>query len=454
MKFLSVFGLYSILMLVSCKKAAVIEEVDEKDWYSGGAQTFFDESGGAFANTFDGLSPTQEMIHGVGDKLFEASFVSSPSPINPGLGPIFNAVSCVSCHPSDGRNIAPKEGQNLNNLLLRISISGENEHGGPIKVPGFGLQFQPRGIFGTTSEGDVQVQYNYIQGSFPDGEAYELREPTFSILNTYMSFPSDAMISPRLSRPVFGLGLLEAIPDWALLANQDLYDSNGDGISGKANSVWNIKEQKMSIGRFGWKAGSPTLLQQVGFAFSEDIGITNFLFPNEASFGQSQFQYSEKEISDSLVYSLAFYLKTLGVPARRNITDPEVIRGKQLFTEASCVKCHTPKQKTAVNVAFRPVSNQTIYPYTDLLLHNMGGGLADNRTEYLADESEWRTPPLWGIGLTEVVNGHSNFLHDGRARNLIEAILWHAGEANQAKNNFKNMNSSDRKALIKFLKSL
>jgi CxxC motif-containing protein (DUF1111 family) len=454
MRLLILFGILTLLITIGCKKAAVIEEVDEKDWYAGGSQTFFDQSGGAFANTFIGLTPTQEQIHSVGDKFFEASFVSSPSPINPGLGPLFNAVSCVSCHPSDGRNSAPAEGDNLHNLLLRISVSGESVHGGPLAIPNFGLQFQPRAIFGLTSEGNVNVNYSYIQGNFDDGEAYELRQPTFSILNSYMSFPSDAMVSPRLSRPVFGLGLLEAIPDWALLANQDLFDSNGDGISGKANSVWNVKDQKMSIGRFGWKAGSPTLLQQVGFAFSEDIGITNFLFPLENSYGQSQSVNSEKELSDSLIYSVTFYLKTLGVPAKRNISDSEVIRGKQIFTEASCVKCHTPKQKTAVNVAFKSISNQTIYPYTDLLLHDMGGGLADNRTEYLADGSEWRTPPLWGIGLTEVVNGHSNFLHDGRARNLTEAILWHGGEAANAKIYFRKLNASDRAALIKFLKSL
>ncbi len=445
------FGI--VIVLISCKKAAVIETVDEKDWYLGGSQTFFDQSGGAYSNTFNGLTAAQELIHGVGDKLFESSFVSSPSPINPGLGPIFNAVSCVSCHPSDGRNISPKEGDNIHNLLLRISVPGENEHGGPIAVPNFGLQFQPRAIAGMNSEGNVSVTYTYLQGNFDDGELYELRQPTFTILNSYMSFPSDAMISPRLSRPVFGLGLLEAIPEWALLANQDLFDSNGDGISGKANSVWNVKDQKMSIGRFGWKAGSPTLLQQVGFAFSEDIGLTNFLFPIENNL-YNQNLGVQKEISDSLIYSLTFYLKTLGVPAKRNVNDSEVIRGKQLFSEASCVKCHVPKQKTAVNVAFKSISNQTIYPYTDLLLHDMGAGLADNRTEYLADGSEWRTPPLWGIGLTEVVNGHSNFLHDGRARNLTEAILWHGGEAINAKLYFKKLNVKDRAALIKFLKSL
>ena len=446
--------LFLVLSVVSCKKPAKIEPVDEKDWYAGGGQTFFDQSSGAFSNDFNGLDGTLEATHGTGDAMFDATFITAPSPINEGLGPVFNAVSCASCHANDGRSEAPSEGELINKLLLRISVPGEGSHGEPLEVPGFGIQFHPKGVFGTPAEGDVSVSYSYVSGTYADGTSYELRIPNFSIQNTYIPFPSNAVFSPRLSRPVFGLGLLEAIPDWALLANEDVFDSNQDGISGKANYVWDRKSQSTTLGRFGWKAGSPNLLQQVSFALSEDIGVTNFLFPLESSYGQSQYVDNGKEISDSLVYALAFYMKTLGVPARRNVTDPDVIKGKQLFGEASCIKCHVPKQQTKINVAFSQLSNQTIYPYTDLLLHDMGSGLADSRKEYQAEGYEWRTPPLWGIGLTEVVNGHSNFLHDGRARSLSEAILWHSGEAENAKLYFKSMSASDRAALIKFLKSL
>jgi CxxC motif-containing protein (DUF1111 family) len=259
-----------------------------------------------------------------------------------------------------------------------------------------------------------------------------------------------------MAPPVFGLGLLEAIPEMTILGLQDVSDANGDGISGKANRSWNVKENKMTLGRFGWKAAAPSILQQIAEAYKEDMGVTNFLFPVESTYGQSQYinYYNHTDLSDSLLYMNEFYVKTLAVPARRNVTDPEVIQGKKVFADANCIACHVPSHRTAVNVAFPPLSNQLIFPYTDLLVHDMGPGLADNRPDYLADGQEWRTPPLWGIGLTEVVNGHSNFLHDGRARSFMEAILWHGGEAENSKQYVKNLPKADRDALVKFLKSL
>lgn len=450
------FPLLGLIFLFSCRKPATISPLDEQDWMAGGTQTVFEQGSGAYSQTFPTLSGITLENHDVGDAMFEASFVTAPAPLNSGLGPIYNAVSCASCHINDGRGDAPKEGVNLFSLFVKLSESGQDEHGSPLPLPGFGAQLQTKAIFGTQSEGELKVTYTYETGYFEDGTPYELRKPLFEINNTYIPLQSNYLFSPRFARPVFGLGLLEAIPEWAILANEDEFDSNQDGISGKANYVWDIKNQKISLGRFGWKAGVPSILQQVAAAFSQDIGLTNFLFPIETSYSQNQYDHlsDEKELSDSLLFATATYIRTLAVPARRNVKDPEIVRGRQLFGDASCIACHTPKLKTGVNVAFKDVSNQTIYPYSDMLLHNMGEDLADNRPEFKASESEWRTPPLWGIGLSAAVNNHANYLHDGRARSLTEAILWHGGEASKARQNFKKMSATDRAALLKFLNSL
>lgn len=272
----------------------------------------------------------------------------------------------------------------------------------------------------------------------------------------YMGLPSDVMYSPRIAPPVFGLGLLEAVPESDIVAMADEDDSNGDGISGKPNYAWNVVEGKKTLGRFGWKAANPSILQQSAGAYSEDMGITNFVFPNESAYGQQQYDNlnDEYEVSDSVLHAVAFYIRSLAVPARRNADDAAVLAGKKIFTAAQCAACHKPMQRTAVNVAFPELSNQVIFPYTDLLLHDMGPDLADYRPDFEANGFEWRTAPLWGIGLTQVVNGHTNFLHDGRARTLMEAIMWHGGEARFSRDYVSQLSQSDRDLLIKFLESL
>jgi CxxC motif-containing protein (DUF1111 family) len=264
------------------------------------------------------------------------------------------------------------------------------------------------------------------------------------------------MISPRVAPPVFGLGLLEAVDESSILALADEQDLNKDGISGKPNYAWNIVEGKKTLGKFGWKAANPSILQQSAGAYNEDMGITSFVFPHESSTGQSQYDGldDEYEVSDSILYAVEFYIRTLAVPARRNADDAMVLQGKKIFTEAKCVACHVPRLRTKVDVSFPEISNQVIFPYTDMLVHDMGTELADNRPDYDATGQEWRTAPLWGIGLTRVVNGHQNFLHDGRARTLMEAIMWHGGEAEQSKEYIRTISGSDRAALIKFLESL
>lgn len=440
----------------SCTKTSISTFDNNNELLSGGGQTVFDESSKAYTHPFGGMSPTLNQLHEIGDIHFEQNFVSAPAPRNSGLGPLYNNVSCLSCHVNDGRGKVPGTGESAASILFRVSILGKNSHGGPLGVPGYGDQIQHRSIQNVLKEADVTISYAEQSGQFVDGTPYSLRMPTYNLINTYHGVPGLVSISPRVASPVFGLGLLEAVSDQDILALADESDANKDGISGRPNYVWNEVEKRTSLGKFGWKANQPSILQQVAGAYNGDMGITTFVFPTENSFGQIQFDNLEDdvELSDSLLYSVAFYIKTLSVPARRSVTDETVKHGKQLFLQAGCGSCHTPVLKTKVDVTLPAISNQTIRPYTDLLLHDMGAGLADNREDYLASGNEWRTPPLWGIGLTQKVNGHTLFLHDGRARNLMEAILWHGGEATNSKQNIVKMNASDRKALITFLESL
>lgn len=439
-----------------CSKFDTSYSSPDTDWLSGGQQTAYDAGSGSFGHMFPVLPESLGRVHEVGDVQFGATFISAPAPLNPGRGPLFNNVSCSSCHIADGRGKVPGIGDTSVSTLFRVSIPGQDIHGGPNPVPGFGDQLQTRSIFGVAREADVNVNYTEQNFSFADGTIYHLRFPTYTINNTYTSFPSNAMVSPRVAAPVFGLGLLEAISDNDILARADENDADGDGISGRPNYVWNVVTGSTTLGRFGWKANQPLILQQVAAAYNGDIGVTTSIFPVENSYGQPQYdnRLDDGELSDSLLHAVAFYIRTLAVPVRRNVNDAVVKQGRQLFFNAGCNKCHTPDQRTKVDVSFPAISNQLIHPYTDLLLHDMGDDLADNRPDFEANGKEWRTTPLWGIGLTQRVNGHNNFLHDGRARSLIEAIMWHGGEAAASRNTVKSLNVTERNALVKFLESL
>jgi CxxC motif-containing protein (DUF1111 family) len=265
---------------------------------------------------------------------------------------------------------------------------------------------------------------------------------------------------------MIGLGLLEAVADEDLLAHADPDDANGDGISGRPNRVWSAGQGRVMLGRFGWKAGEPTMNDQSSHAMAGDVGIGNPIAPaawgdctaaqaacRAAPTGNSS-RYDDLEAPREVMDQILFYARNLAVPARRAADDPTVLRGKQLFYETGCIGCHVPKLATRRDWEVPALGGQLIWPYTDLLLHDMGEGLADHRPEGSADGREWRTPPLWGTGLTETVNGHTYFLHDGRARNLTEAILWHGGEAQAARDAFTAMSKADRDAMLAFLNSL
>lgn len=421
----------------------------------GGATTVFDESSHAFSTPAPNLDEEGLDVHLTGDAEFEQTFVTAPAPTNPGLGPLFNNTSCVACHPKDGRGAPPKEGGKLDTMFLRISIPGTGECGGPKPVPGFGTQLFQRATFGVQAQADVTVHYKEEIRHFADGEAYSLRTPSYDV-KPYIPFPKDIMFSPRVAPPVFGRGLMDAIPEATILALADEKDLDGNGISGKANYVCDPVTKKRVIGRMGLKANSADSFAQSAGAFLNDMGITTPVHPidSSASFPQGDGKKDDPEIPMQRLDDVTFYIQTLAVPARRNIGKSNVKKGQLLFGAAGCGSCHTPTLRTGELKDVKEVSNQIIHPYTDMLLHDMGDALADNRPDFLADGKEWRTPPLWGIGLTQTVHNHTFFLHDGRARNLMEAIMWHGGEAENAKNYVNSLNRGEREQLIEFLNSL
>ena len=428
----------------------------------GGETTALAHTRNAFSLSARNLTNLERRTFELGDSFFNRNWVTAPASTDArdGLGPTFNAQACSSCHPRDGRGRPPENAADpTRGLLLRLSISGTDAHGGPRPVPGYGGQLQDRAIQQVPPEGTIRITYAEITGAYGDGQPFTLRSPQYSVQDlAFGPWPDGVMLSPRVAPAVFGAGLLEAIPENAILAQADPEDADGDGVSGRANWVWDRRQGATVLGRFGWKANQPSVEQQVAGAFLADIGITSTLFPAQnCPEPQVDCQAAPNggapELTDDRLNKVTFYNRTLAVPAMRNLDDPPVAAGAELFRSGGCAVCHTPSYVTGES-DIPALSRQTIYPYTDLLLHDMGDGLADHRPDFRADGREWRTPPLWGLGLIETVNGHTRLLHDGRARNLAEAILWHGGEAAASRESFRILDREEREALIAFLNSL
>jgi CxxC motif-containing protein (DUF1111 family) len=461
------FILAGILAFFACaeREDPDLQKIDPEERYVGGANaTTFDFGQNAFGGQVSGLTPQQSAFFVTGNSFFRSNWVTAPASVQSldGLGPIFNATSCGSCHFKDGRAQPPASPEEpLRGLLFRLSVPGTDSHGGPLGEPVYGGQWQDRAILNVLPEGRVRVTYQEQSGQYPDGTGYSLRQPVYEFLDFhYGPFAPGWMFSPRIAQQVPGLGLLEMVPEADILAYADENDADGNGISGRPNRVWDALRQQTVLGRFGWKANQPGLAQQTAGAFNGDIGITSSLFQQDHLSPFQLQQYPDvpnggaPEISDDLFNKVVLYMQTLAIPARRDYDDPEVLRGKELFQQINCSGCHRPQFITGSEGSIDALKGQKIWPYTDMLLHDMGQALADGRPDFLASGSEWRTAPLWGIGMIEVVNGHSFLLHDGRARNVEEAILWHGGEAEAARNAFKQLNKADRDALIRFVNSL
>lgn len=430
---------------------------------SGGETTVFNSGENAFGLPAPGLTREEERFFGVGNSFFNQNWVQAPASTTArdGLGPFFNARSCAACHFKDGRGRAPEfDGERPTGWLVRVGVPGQrDEIGSPLGDEAYGSQIQDAAILGFTPEATPVVRYQQVTGTFADGTPYSLRQPRVRFEDAAYG-PTDGLaVSARVGNQLVGLGLLEAIPEADLLAREDPDDRDGDGISGRANRVWNVLAQRHTLGRFGWKAEQPTVRQQVASAFHGDMGLTTSLFSREnctvAPAGCSEAPTGgAPEVEDDALDHVTLYASTLAVPARRDWDDPEVLRGKALFSQIGCASCHVPEMRTGTSAVASALSGQTIRPYTDLLLHDMGEGLADDFVTFEASGREWRTPPLWGLGLFETVNGHMNLLHDGRARGVVEAILWHGGEAEGARDRFRQLSRDERDALVRFLHSL
>jgi CxxC motif-containing protein (DUF1111 family) len=384
-------------------------------------------------------------------------------PANDGLGPTFNAIACASCHINNGRGRPPDNSTAaFESILVRLSVPGEDAHGGPKPLEHYGSQLQHRAVDGVPPEGTATIVYTEISGNYADGSPYSLRKPSvvFSDL-AYGELPAGTLHSLRIANPVIGLGLLEAVPEAQLAGLTDPDDKDKDGISGRMNLVFSPTQNKTTVGRFGWKANVATVEEQNAGAALGDMGITTELNPTDnCTIAQPEcakaaaIDTTEVEFRQDFFTELTRYVRLIGVPAQRDADDPQVVQGAAMFRAIGCVQCHVATLVTAPTAAFPALAQQTIHPYSDLLLHDMGEELADNRPDYLASGREWRTPPLWGIGLTKTVGGYEYYLHDGRARSLSEAILWHGGEAQQARDSFAALPSSERQVLLRFLESL
>jgi CxxC motif-containing protein (DUF1111 family) len=348
-------------------------------------------------------------------------------------------------------------------MLVRISIPGHAPNGGVLPVPGYGDQLNERAIPGVRPEGRTIVRYEERPGSYPDGTRFTLAVPRYELVDlAFGAWPAGVRYSPRVAPAVFGLGLLETVPEHVVLEAADEDDADGDGISGRPNRVWDVASGRTVLGRFGWKANQPSLRQQNAAAALGDIGLTTTLYPEQnVAAGQEAAARApagaapgEPELSDSYLERLTFYIRVLAVPAARALEDPKLRAGAQLFERLRCAACHRPTLETEDQPDLPVLAWQTIHPFTDLLLHDMGEALADGRDDFEATGREWRTPPLWGIGLTAAVNRHTRFLHDGRARSLEEAVLWHGGEAAGARESFMRLERDERESVLAFLGSL
>jgi len=432
----------------------------------------------------------------IGNAFFSQPWVIAPASTDSrdGLGGLFNVAACQSCHVKDGRGHAPMNTEDdADSLLIRLAMPATTDEQRQqlqssliekVAHPVYGGQLQDRGIQGVPAEARIAVQWTDKPVTFADGYTETLRAPTFNLTKPgYGAFDDELMVSPRIALPMIGLGLLEQIPDEDIkkqaVSNNKNADKNANSIRGKFNWVMDPQTGKHALGRFGWKAGQTKLITQNQSAFSEDMGLTSNIRPHEscmpaqtacmnATTGADE-QGNGKppvEVNDEIAKFVEFYTRNLAVPNRRNADDAMVLAGKKRFYDMGCQSCHTPRyQLPKTNDDHIEQHGQVIYPYTDLLLHDMGDDLADRtiagklppkdaQVEFLANSYEWRTPALWGIGLAQTVDPQATFLHDGRARTLMEAVLWHGGEAAKQQQKVLKLDKQGRAELNAFLKSL
>jgi CxxC motif-containing protein (DUF1111 family) len=428
---------------------------------SGGDLTVATESAQAYSLPAPGLDPAQLEIFANGRQEFNQHWVVLPVIGGKwGRGPTSNGDECTGCHAGNGRGRAPDSPDEiLVSMVVRLSLPGENADGGPLPHPHYGDQLQEQGELGRIpAEGEASIAWREHEEILADGTRVPMRSAVVAFRKlAFGPLGREVMTSARVAPPIIGVGLLEAVSEAVLL---DIANRQRQlGLNGRPNYVWDVEKQAAVIGRFGWKANQATLRQQTAAAYLNDMGVTTTLFSQDNC---PEVQVACRKRPGGTVPEqtyrpfdeILFYSRALGVPARRRVDDPAVVRGERLFAQARCAACHVPELKTGDYPEFPRLANQTIRPYSDLLLHDMGEGLADGRPDFRAGPRDWRTAPLWGLGLSATVNGNASLLHDGRARTLAEAVLWHGGEAAESREAFRAMPKADREALFAFLNSL
>ncbi len=434
------------------------------DLRPGGATTADTSGRNAFSFPAANLSDAERTRFAVGNSFFRRNWVEAPASTTArdGLGPHFIARSCGGCHVQDGRGAPPDFRRRLVEQPVALLMRLSQPDGSPDPV--YGDQFNNAAVQGVKPEGRVTMRWRDVPGRFADGTRYTLRAPIYGFADlAYGPMADDVRVSPRIAPQLVGLGLLEAIAATDIDNNAAAQAATPGPVKGQVNRVWDAFAQARLPGRFGWKANAATLAHQTAAAFVGDIGITSTHFPHETcTAGQQDCRAAhsggQPEIDDKTLGDVVFYQATLAPPARRNAASSAVQRGQRLFAQAQCAACHRPSYITAQGpfpgLTSKALAGQRIWPYTDLLLHDMGPALADNRPDGLASGRQWKTPPLWGIGLIRDVNGHQRLLHDARARGVLEAVLWHGGEAESAKQQVLKMRRAERDALVKFVESL
>jgi len=484
-----------ICAVLAYSSVSIAVSTDTQQHLSGGDATVNRVHASAFSAHSANIKNVKNILKfNGGNKFFEEPWAQSVGSVSSqdGLGPLFNNNACQDCHVRDGRGHASEapsgqQGTDFSTMLLRASKSNLNDAQKTTMSLGIqanigdsciGGQLQHQSNFGITKEASQAVSYRYINVQFSDGENVELREPIWHVQGINCEIDDDTVLSARVAPPMIGLGLLALIDAQDIINQEDINDVNNDGISGKSNKVWSVATQSVALGRFGWKAGQPTLRQQTAGAFLGDMGLTTDFFQAEncldhqkdckaspsgnGDMSDTDYGY---EVSTKVLDKITFYAHHLAVPARRNAYSEEVMNGQKVFNEIGCQQCHTASYRTGQNSEFPELSNQKIYPYSDMLLHDMGKSLTDfdknSKTvdgnipvEFLALANEWRTPPLWGIGLAKTVDPQATFMHDGRARTLLEAVLWHGGESEQSKQQVLSLSKKQRSELLAFLQDL
>jgi CxxC motif-containing protein (DUF1111 family) len=467
----------ALLVPLAGALAVASGSIPGEDRPGGSATSFKPRNASAFSHPSASLSFERQLDFKVGDGIFRKQWVSAPSSTesSDGLGPLFNARACQNCHLKDGRGHPPASGETASSLLIKLSVPPRDEAertalrefrrasiGGAV----YGGQLQTFAVQGFAAEGRVTIEDERVLVRFADGEAATLHRPRYRLTDlAHGPLDPETMTSPRIAPPMIGMGLLELIPEADIIARADPEDRDGDGIRGVAQKAWSAVDGRVMLGRFGWKATAPTVADQTANAFAMDMGLSTpalRVSAGDCTDAQTACRKAPNgddevegvEVTQKMFDLVVFYARNLAVPGRINAQDAKVLDGKRLFGAIGCASCHVPSHVTGADPEQPHLSGQTIWPYTDLLLHDMGDGLADGFSEGAGSGKHWRTPPLWGLGLTRTVSGHTRLLHDGRARDAQEAILWHGGEAQPAQERYRNLTKAERAAVLAFLDSL